>query len=46
MSELTPQGTPVINITYPRESYRAAAVPYSDTTLSHAMDAQYPPLHL
>ncbi len=46
VSELTPTGTPVININYPRSSYRAAAVPYSDVTLSHAMDAQYPPLHL
>ncbi len=45
-TELTPAGTPVIRITYHRSSYRAVAVPYSDVTLSHAMDAEYPPLHL
>ncbi len=45
-AELTPAGTTVMHITYGRSSYRAAAVPYSDVTLSHAMDAQYPPLHL
>ena len=46
-TELTPQGSPVIQINYyPYFSYRAAAVPVSSIALSQGMDARFPPLHL
>ncbi len=44
-TELTPSGSPVIQIDYsPYTSYRSAVVPTSDIALSRGMDAQYPPL--
>ncbi len=47
VTELSPSGARQIYIDYwPYTSYRAAAVPDSDVTLSHGMDARYPPLHL
>ncbi len=47
VTELNPSGTAQIDINYwPYTSYRAAAVPDSDITLSHGMDARFPPLHL
>ncbi len=47
VAELTPQGVPQIYINYwPYTSYRAVAVPDSSLTLSHGMDARFPPLHL
>ena len=47
VTELTPQGTPVIQINYaPFFSYRAAPVMASDAALSRGMDAMVPPLTL
>jgi len=47
VTELTPQGAPVIQIIFPKFlTYRTAPVPDSDGTLSNAMDARFPPLRL
>jgi len=47
VAELTPQGASVIRIVYPDFiTYRAAPVTDSDSVLSHAMDARFPPLEL
>ncbi len=47
VTELTPSGSPVIQIIFPGyDTYRVAAVPTSGEALSQGMDAQYPPLKL
>ncbi len=46
-NELTPSGSPVIQINFPGYTdYRVLVVPTSDEALSRGMDAQYPPLKL
>ncbi len=46
-NELTPSGSPVIQINFPGYTdYRVVVVPVSDSTLSVGMDARFPPLHL